>query len=181
VRRRALLGVLLSCAFVVTGIDGGAGRARRQRHRVRDNARTGWIRTSRGSRRPRSRPVILGQQFSTQLDGSIYASRWSSAYGCRDHRKGKAYGIDAKTRSDLWQRSFGKPFQFRHDRLAVISRRNLGSTSTPVYDAASNAVYVTTKIDDGPDANIRVGIAAINPTDGPRGRIPDYPAGHCGK
>jgi len=167
VLRRALLGVLLSCAFVVTGLT-AVQVARADNVTVSgDTARTGWDSHEPGLAPSQVTASDFGQQFSTQLDGSIYAQPLVIGNTVvATTEKANAYGIDAKTGAILWQRSFGTPFQSDTIGCGDLTP-DLGSTSTPVYDAASNAIYVTTKIDDGPDANHpNWYLQAINPTDG---------------
>jgi len=75
-----------------------------------------------------------------------------------------------------WKRAFGKPFAADTVSCGDLYP-DLGSTSTPVYDAASKTIYLTTKIDDGPDAqHPHWYLQAINPAAGSdRPGFPVYP------
>jgi len=167
VLRRALLGVLLSCAFVVTGLT-AVQVARADNVTVSgDTARTGWDSHEPGLAPSQVTASDFGQQFSTQLDGSIYAQPLVIGNTVvATTEKANAYGIDAKTGAVQWKRAFGKPFAADTVSCGDLYP-DLGSTSTPVYDAASKTIYLTTKIDDGPDAqHPHWYLQAINPADG---------------
>lgn len=66
--------------------------------------------------------------------------------------KATAYGVDARTGAVRWSRHFGAPFQSSAIGCGDLTP-DLGSTSTPVYDAASGTVYLTTKLADGAAVN----------------------------
>ena len=130
-------------------------------------ARTGW-----DSNEPALAPAQVsasdfGQQFSVQLAGSIYSQPLVVGNTVVvTTEKANAYGISAATGSIVWQRSFGAPFQSSTIGCGDLTP-DLGSTSTPVYDPASNTVYLTTKIADGVDPqHPHWYLQAINPADG---------------
>lgn len=92
----------------------------------------------------------FGQQFSTQLNGSVYARPLvvgDTAFIATENNY--AYGIDVRTGAISWQRSMGAPVPASAVTCGDLVP-NIGSTSTPAFDAATNTVYFTTKVDDGP-------------------------------
>ncbi|OLB65855.1 MAG: hypothetical protein AUI10_05060 [Actinobacteria bacterium 13_2_20CM_2_72_6] len=60
------------------------------------------------------------------------------------------YGLDAVTGAIRWSKNFGPAWPSATIGCADLAP-NIGSTATGVYDPASNLVYLTTKVNDGPD------------------------------
>src|SRR5215475_14293291 len=95
----------------------------------------------------------FGQLFSTQLDGQIYAQPLVVGDSVLVSTENDwVYGLDAVTGSIKWSRNLGPTWPASTVGCADLTP-NIGNTSTGVYDAASGTYYVTTKVNNGPDAN----------------------------
>ncbi|MFB8172683.1 PQQ-binding-like beta-propeller repeat protein [Kitasatospora purpeofusca] len=115
------------------------------------NDRTAWDRDE-----PQLAPTEVdrsdfGVRFSTQLDGQVFAQPLvigDTVVVATETNH--VYGVDARTGKILWHRENGPAWA-----SAAIGCSdpgpNVGTTSTPVYDPATGTVYLTSKVDDGPD------------------------------
>jgi Bacterial lectin/Bacterial Ig domain/Abnormal spindle-like microcephaly-assoc'd, ASPM-SPD-2-Hydin len=166
-RRRALLAAITACAALIVGLAVPI-LAHADNATVSGTvARTGWDSAEPGLAPAQVTASDFGQQFSVQLDGSIYAQPLVIGNTVVvTTEKAKVYGVSAGTGAILWQRSFGNPFEAATIGCGDLTP-DLGSTSTPVYDPATNTVYLTTKIDDGPDLqHPHWYLQAVSATDG---------------
>jgi Big-like domain-containing protein/lectin family protein/HYDIN/CFA65/VesB family protein/centrosomal CEP192-like protein/putative pyrroloquinoline-quinone-binding quinoprotein len=166
VMRRLMFGATISA--VLTAVVAVAPAAHADNFTISsDVSRSGWDSHEPGLAPAQVSAGDFGQQFSVQLAGSIYSQPLVVGNTVVvTTEKANAYGISASTGSILWQRSFGAPFQSSTIGCGDLTP-DLGSTSTPVYDPASNTVYLTTKIADGVDAqHPHWYLHAINPADG---------------
>ena len=94
----------------------------------------------------------FGSLFSTQLDGQIYAQPLVAAGTLIVATENdKVYGLDPVTGAIRWTDYVGPTWPASAIGCGDLTP-NLGVTSTPVYDPASNAVYFTAKVNDGTDA-----------------------------
>jgi hypothetical protein len=166
VMRRALLGAM-SAVLVSTALAMAPVADADNVTVSGDVARTGWDAGEAALAPSQVTASDFGQQFAVRLDGSIYAQPLVIGNTVVvTTEKAKVYGISAATGAVLWQRSFGSPFQSSTIGCGDLTP-DLGSTSTPVYDAATNTVYLTTKLADGPDPqHPHWYLQAINPADG---------------
>ncbi|MFF5763903.1 choice-of-anchor D domain-containing protein [Streptomyces tanashiensis] len=116
-----------------------------------DTLRTGWDRDEPGLAPDQVSSSDFGLQFSTAVDGQVYAQPLvvgRTLVAATENNK--AYGIDAATGAVGWTRDFGAPWPASAIDCGDLVP-NIGVTSTPVYDPASDAVYLTAKVNDGPD------------------------------
>ncbi|WP_426404766.1 choice-of-anchor D domain-containing protein [Streptomyces sp. R-07] len=116
-----------------------------------DDLRTGWDRDEPGLAPEQVSSPDFGQQFSTTVDGQVYAQPLvvgRTLVAATENNK--VYGIDAATGAIGWTKDFGAPWPASAITCGDLVP-NIGVTSTPVYDPASNAVYLTAKVNDGPD------------------------------
>lgn len=116
-----------------------------------DTLRTGWDSHEPGLSPASVEASDFGQVFSTQVDGQVYAQ--PLAVGGTlvvTTENDKAYGLDEQTGALKWARDVGPAWPASAINCGDLTP-NLGSTATPVYDSASNAVYFTTKVNDGAD------------------------------
>lgn len=117
-----------------------------------DRLRTAWDRSE-----PELGPAAVGQSdfgqvFSTAVDGQVYAQPLVvQGVVVATTERNAVYGIDRGTGRVLWSRHLGAPFEASSIGCGDLVP-DIGSTSTPVFDPATKAVYLTTKVDDGPDA-----------------------------
>ncbi|MFB7452767.1 choice-of-anchor D domain-containing protein [Streptomyces sp. NPDC056194] len=117
-----------------------------------DDLRTGWDRDEPGLAPDQVSSSDFGLQFSTSVDGQVYAQPLvvgRTLVAATENNK--AYGIDAATGAIGWTKDFGAPWPAATIDCGDLVP-NIGVTSTPVYDPASNAVYLTAKVNDGADA-----------------------------
>ncbi|MFJ8440406.1 choice-of-anchor D domain-containing protein [Kitasatospora griseola] len=113
--------------------------------------RTGW-----DQHQPKLAPshvsaADFGQLFKTAVDGQVYAQPLvigSTVVVATENNM--VYGIHAVTGAVLWSRSLGPAWPSSAISCGNIDP-NIGVTATPVYDTSSGRVYLTAKVDDGPD------------------------------
>ncbi|MEV5969402.1 choice-of-anchor D domain-containing protein [Streptomyces sp. NPDC051921] len=117
-----------------------------------DNLRTGWDPNEPGLAPDQVSSSDFGQQFSTAVDGQVYAQPLvvgSTLVVATENNK--VYGLDAASGKINWTKDLG-PFWPASAINCGDLVPNIGVTSTPVYDPASGALYLTAKVNDGPDA-----------------------------
>lgn len=116
-----------------------------------DTLRTGWDSHEPGLGPAAVQASDFGQLFSTQLDGQIYAQPLSvNGTLVVTSETDKVYGLDPVNGTVKWTRDMGPTWPSSAINCGDLAP-NVGSTSTPVYDPATNAVYLTTKVADGAD------------------------------
>jgi outer membrane protein assembly factor BamB len=116
-----------------------------------DSLRTAWDQNEPALTPANVGASDFGQQFSTTVTGSVYAQPLVIGNTVIvTTEAAMAYSINGATGAINWSRSFG-PASTSIGCGDLTP--NLGSTSTPVYDPATGTVYMTTKLDDGPDTN----------------------------
>jgi hypothetical protein len=108
-----------------------------------------------------ARSVHLDTQFHPHISGNVYAQPlyWRDAPSEAGMllvatESNQVHAIDARTGSEIWTRSLGKPVSRASLSCGNISP--LGITGTPVIDADRRAIYLN---------------AAIETADGPRHRV----------
>ncbi|MFI0900258.1 choice-of-anchor D domain-containing protein [Streptomyces sp. NPDC020983] len=119
-----------------------------------DASRTGWDQGEANLSASDVRSSSFGQLWKApaQLDGQVYAQPLvvgGAVVAVTENNN--VYGLDRATGAVLWKRSFGPAWPATTLSCGDLAP-NIGSTATPVYDPATGAVYLTTKVDDGPDA-----------------------------
>jgi hypothetical protein len=118
----------------------------------RDNLRTGWDSAEAGLTPAAVTSSDFGQQFATQLDGQIYAQPLvvgGTLVAATEHNK--VYGLSTVDGSVQWTQNLGAYWSASTIGCSDLAP-DIGITATPVYDPASNAIYLTTKVNDGADA-----------------------------
>ncbi|MFB7512208.1 choice-of-anchor D domain-containing protein [Streptomyces sp. NPDC056144] len=116
-----------------------------------DDLRTGWDKDEPGLAPSQVSSSDFGLQFSTTVDGQVYAQPLvvgDTLVAATENNK--VYGIDAAGGAITWTRNLGAPWPASAITCGDLVP-NIGVTSTPVYDPATNAVYLTSKVNDGPD------------------------------
>ncbi|MDH6114955.1 hypothetical protein P3T36_006466 [Kitasatospora sp. MAP12-15] len=151
--RSAALPVLLVAALLAALLGLTASRAAADETTVStDTLRTGWDSHEPGLGQSSVQSSDFGQLFSTQLDGQVYAQPLSiNGTLVATTENDKVYGLDPVNGTIKWTRDFGPTWPASAINCGDLAP-NVGSTATPVYDPVSNAVYLTTKVNDGPDA-----------------------------
>ncbi|MEY9939216.1 choice-of-anchor D domain-containing protein [Streptacidiphilus sp. MAP5-3] len=137
---------------MAVGVVAPGDRARADEGTVsQDTLRTGWDQSEPGLTPAQVSSSRFGRQFSTAVDGQVYAQPLvigSTLIAATENDK--VYGIDAATGAVRWTRTLGAPWPASAIGCGDLTP-NLGVTSTPVYDSADNTVYLTSKVNDGPD------------------------------
>ncbi|MFI8825347.1 choice-of-anchor D domain-containing protein [Streptomyces sp. NPDC053431] len=116
-----------------------------------DNLRTGWDQNEPGLAPDQVSSSDFGQQFSTAVDGQVYAQPivvGGTLVVATENNK--LYGIDAASGAVDWTKDLGAPWPASAITCGDLVP-NIGVTSTPVYDPASGALYLTSKVNDGAD------------------------------
>jgi hypothetical protein len=136
-----------------------------------NNLRTGW-----DPDEPGLAPVSdggpvgsadFGQLFNTHLNGQIYAQPLViGKVLVVATETNHVYGLNAVTGAVMWSRSLGKPEPYTSTGCTNIEP-SIGVTSTPVYDPATGAIYLTAVVDNGPTvAQPHIYTYAMSPSTG---------------
>ncbi len=133
-------------ASVTIGQAAGAGNVTTAGY---SNLRDNWDPNEPALSQATVHSSTFGQLFSARLKGAIYAqplvyentviATTEEAY---------AYGLNPSTGAIIWSRSFGKPFKAATIGCSDL-KPDLGSTSTPVIDAETGTMYLTTRLETG--------------------------------
>ena len=133
-----------------------------------DNLRDDWDHHESGLTPAVVEASSFGQVFSTAVTGSVYAQPLVvNGTVIVTTEQAMAYGINATTGAVEWSRSFGTPFEAGTIGCGDLTP-DLGSTSTPVVDPATGIVYLTTRVETGPNgvADAHWYLQAISSTTG---------------
>lgn len=117
-----------------------------------DTLRTGWDQNEPGLAPAQVSSSDFGQQFSTTVDGQVYAQplvAGKTVIAATENNK--VYGLDSANGKINWTVNLGAPWPASAIGCGDLVP-NIGVTSTPVYDPATKTVYLTAKVNDGPDA-----------------------------
>jgi hypothetical protein len=118
-----------------------------------DTYRTGWDQSESALTPASVTSSDFGQQFSTALDGQVYAQPLvANGTLIAATENDKVYGLDPATGAIQWTDNFGPAWPASTINCGDLTP-NLGVTSAPVYDPSTGYVYLTTKVNDGVDAN----------------------------
>ena len=132
-----------------------------------DTFRTGWDQNEAGLAPASVSAPDFGQLFSTTVDGQVYAQPivvGGTVITATENNW--IYGMNAATGVVTWSRNVGPAWPASAIGCGDLVP-NIGITSTPVYDAASNSVYFIAKVNDGADANHpHFYLHAVNPSTG---------------
>ncbi|MBT1001677.1 choice-of-anchor D domain-containing protein [Paenarthrobacter sp. DKR-5] len=149
-RRRSwavVLSVLLTAASVTVGSTAAADVGTI----AHDTLRTGW--DSGSALTPSSvASSTFGKLFSATVNGQVYAQPLVIGTTVVTATENNAvYGLDSTTGAAIWSRSLGPSWPASTVSCGDLTP-NIGVTSTPVYDAATNSIFLTSKTNDGPSA-----------------------------
>ncbi|MFF4655960.1 choice-of-anchor D domain-containing protein [Streptomyces sp. NPDC001381] len=116
-----------------------------------DTYRTGWDDNEPGLAPDQVSSSDFGQQFSTTVDGQVYAQPLvvgKTVVVATENNK--VYGLDSATGAKTWTKSLGAAWPASAIGCGDLVP-NIGVTATPVHDPATGTVYLTSKADDGAD------------------------------
>lgn len=113
--------------------------------------RTGWDDAEPGLAPSQVTATDFGQLFSASVDGQVYAQPVvAGGIVVTATENNKVYGLDAATGTRKWNVDLGPAWP-----VSTVSCGDLtptvGVTATPVYDPSTGTVYLTSKVNDGPD------------------------------
>ena len=164
--RRTVFGALVAALAVVGTVVAGPARADDVTVSV-DHLRTGWDPNEPGLGPSAVSASDFGQLFSTTVNGQVYAQPivvGGTVIVMTENNW--IYGLNAATGVITWSRSVGPAWPASAIGCGDLVP-NIGITSTPVYDPATNSVFFTSKVNDGPDADHpHFYLHAINPATG---------------
>lgn len=116
-----------------------------------DSLRTGWDRAEPGLSPSQVTAADFGQIFATPVDGQVYAQPIvAGGTLVANTENNKVYGLDPATGAPRWQVGLGPAWPAATVNCGDLTP-TIGSTSAPVYDPDTHAVYLTAKVADGPD------------------------------
>ncbi|WP_052443294.1 choice-of-anchor D domain-containing protein [Streptacidiphilus neutrinimicus] len=133
-----------------------------------NNLRTNWDGAESSLSPAAVESSTFGKLFGTALDGQIYAQPLVV-----DHEviavteSNSMYALNPDTGAILWKKNYGAPWPSSAIACGDLAP-NIGATGTPVYDPTSNALYFTTKVDDGTATHLHPSylMHAVDPTSG---------------
>jgi uncharacterized protein with LGFP repeats len=110
-----------------------------------DNLRTSWDRTEPALTPSAVSSSTFGKLFSTAVDGQVYAQPLvigNTVIAATENNR--VYGMDAVTGAIAWSTNLGTPWPSSTLGCGDLAP-NVGVTSTPVYDPATNSVVLLSK------------------------------------
>jgi outer membrane protein assembly factor BamB len=116
-----------------------------------DTLRTGWDNNEPGLVPSQVSAADFGQLFSASVDGQVYAQPIvANGMVVVATENNKVYGLDPVTGAQKWQANFGAAWPVSTVNCGDLTP-TIGVTATPVYDPSTGTVYLTSKVNDGPD------------------------------
>ncbi|WP_431879610.1 choice-of-anchor D domain-containing protein [Amycolatopsis sacchari] len=113
--------------------------------------RTGWDDDEPGLVPSQVSASDFGQLFSANVDGQVYAQPVVvNGVVVAATENNKVYGLDAATGTQRWKVDLGPAWPVSTVNCGDLVP-TIGVTATPVYDPSTGAVYLTSKVNDGPD------------------------------
>ncbi len=140
----ALLAVLSGLVVSVTAVRpaGAVTSAADGATRGADNDRSGWYPDQTNLSPGLVSGGTFGQLFKTPVNGEVYGQPLvDDGQLLVDTENNYAYGLDPVSGAILWTRQFGAPVQASTIGCADLTP-NLGVTSTPVVDQATDVEYL---------------------------------------
>jgi len=114
--------------------------------------RTGWDENESELGPAQVGATDFGQLFSASVDGQVYAQPVvAGGVVVTATENNQVYGLDPVTGAQKWHVDFGPAWPVSTVNCGDLTP-TIGVTSTPVYDPSTGTVYLTAKVDDGPDA-----------------------------
>ncbi|MER6568695.1 PQQ-binding-like beta-propeller repeat protein [Streptomyces sp. NPDC001093] len=116
-----------------------------------NNSRTGWDANEPNLSPAQVSSSSFGQRWSTAVSGAVEGQPLvTGRHVIVATENNYVYGIDAVTGQKNWTRQLGPTWPTSAVNCSSPAS-STGITSTPVYDHASNTVYLTSKVNDGAD------------------------------
>jgi hypothetical protein len=148
-QRRRAWSALLSAVLAFAGLSVSGVAAADVGTIGHDTLRTGWD-SNESTLSPSSvSSSNFGKLFSTAVDGQVYAQPLVVGGTVIAATENNAvYGLDGVTGETKWQRSLGPAWPASTVSCGDLTP-NIGITSTPVFDPATNSVFLLAKTNDG--------------------------------
>jgi putative cell wall binding repeat protein/HYDIN/CFA65/VesB family protein len=156
-----------------------------------DNSRDGWDSSEPGLSPANAASSDFGQLFSTKLDGQVYAqpivvpakNGRTAPILIAATENNNVYGLDPATGAILWQRNVGPAWPSINNPAGDVNcsdlAPNIGITATPVYDAATDSVFFTAKVNTADHTKPFYAMHSIDPGSGTeRANFPVTIQGH---
>ncbi|MEY9909166.1 hypothetical protein ABIA35_005401 [Catenulispora sp. MAP12-49] len=158
-RRIARFGSLGTAGIVLGSLVGATAAPAEASTTVSvDNSRDGWDSSEPGLSPANAASSDFGQLFSTKLDGQVYAQ--PIVIPAKNGRtapiliavteNNNVYGLDPVTGAILWSKNVGPAWPSINNPTGDVNctdlAPNIGITGTPVYDAATDSVFFTAKV-----------------------------------
>jgi hypothetical protein len=148
-QRRRAWSAILSTVLALAGISAGGIAIADVGTIGRDTLRTGWDSNETALSPSSVSSANFGKLFSTAVDGQVYAQPLvvnGTVIAATENNA--VYGLDSVTGATKWQRSLGPAWPASTVSCGDLTP-NIGITSTPVFDAATNSVFLLAKTNDG--------------------------------
>ncbi|MGW2374262.1 outer membrane protein assembly factor BamB family protein [Kitasatospora sp. NPDC001683] len=118
-----------------------------------NNKRTGWDANEPNLSPAQVSSSNFGQRWSTAVNGAVLAQPLATGTNViAATENNDAFGLDPATGRTNWSQHLGAAWP-----TSTVScndpAAHTGITGTPVYDPSSNTVYLTSKVNDGPDVD----------------------------
>ncbi|MFL6117818.1 MAG: cell wall-binding repeat-containing protein [Catenulispora sp.] len=148
--RRARLSALGTAATVIGALAQPVGSAHAAATTISvDNLRTGWDSAEPGLGPAKLASSSFGRTFTASVDGQVYAQPiMAGDVLVAVTENNSVYGLDPATGAKAWQTNLGPAWPASAISCGDLTP-NIGITSSPVYDAATGTVYMTSKTYSG--------------------------------
>ncbi len=148
-RLRGFWASLLSALLAFAGLTLGGAAVADVGTIAQDSLRSGWDQDEPGLSPSSVASSNFGKLFSAPVDGQVYAQPLvvgGTVIAATENNN--VYGLDGGTGAVRWQRSLGPAWPAATVSCGDLTP-NIGVTSTPVFDAATNSVFLLAKTNDG--------------------------------
>ncbi|WP_346960739.1 choice-of-anchor D domain-containing protein [uncultured Arthrobacter sp.] len=145
---------LLSTALTFAGLSLGGAAAADVGTIAHDVFRTGWDNNETALTPSSVASSNFGKLFSTAVDGQVYAQPLvvgGTVIAATENNN--VYGLNGSTGAVNWQRNLGPAWPASTLSCGDLTP-NIGITSTPVFDPATNSVFLLAKKNDGTSARL---------------------------
>ena len=148
-RLRGVWASLLSAALVLAGLTLSGAAVADVGTIAHDSLRSGWDKNEPGLSPSSVASSNFGKLFSAPVDGQVYAQPLvvgGTVIAATENNN--VYGLNGDTGAVRWQRNLGPAWPAATVSCGDLTP-NIGVTSTPVFDAATNSVFLLAKTNDG--------------------------------
>ena len=191
-RRSARMGSLGTAGVLLGALAGTAAAPAGASTTISvDNSRDGWDSSEPGLSPANAASSDFGQLFSAKLDGQVYAqpivvpakNGRSAPILIAATETNNVYGLDPVTGAILWHVNVGPAWPSINNPAGDVNctdlAPNIGITDTPVYDAATDSVFFTAKVNTADHTKPFYAMHSVDPGSGnERANFPVTIQGH---